>query len=233
MKHPTNNQAFLKKFRFAVLATDIAIFTLNDDHLWVRLIRVNRPPHFDGVPGLPGGLLEPTETAEETAARLVSEKAGLAPTKVYLEQLATFSRVNRDPRGRVVAVAELALINWQSLTTKEQADNKEVWWNRIDKLPKLAYDHNEIFTTALERLRSRITYSTLISKLIPETFTLSELEAAYETILSKEIDKRNFRKKIKKLNILKTTNKKRMGTQWRPAELYSFRSTKVVPTEIL
>lgn len=233
MKQAINNRAFLKKFRFAVLAADVAVLTIHDNQLWVRLMRVNRPPFFDNHVGLPGGLVEPAETAEEAAARQIKLKANIDPNKVYLEQLATYSRVERDPRGRVVAVAELALVPWEALSSKERMDTEETWWCRIDRLPKLAYDHNEIFTTALDRLRSRILYTTLVSKLMPAAFTLSELESAYETILSRDIDKRNFRKKIKKINVLTSLNKKRTGTQWRPAMLYAFRSKSVTTIEMM
>ncbi len=98
--------------------------------------------------------------------------------------------------GRVVAVAYLALVPWETLSPEEQADTKESYWRPASKAPKLAYDHDEILEAALKRLRSRIRYTTLIQKLMPKEFTLTELERAYESILGTDLDKRNFRKKI-------------------------------------
>ncbi len=232
MPKTLQSQAFVKKFRFAVLASDVALFTLHDNYLWLRLIPVNRPPHFTNTEGLPGGLVESTETAEEAAARMIKTKAGVDTKKIYIEQLATFSRIDRDPRGRVVAVAALALVPWEELSEEERADTAGARWCRTDRLPKLAYDHQEISRTALERLRARLEYTTVVSKLLSRLFTLGELEGAYAAILNRQIDKRNFRKKINKLGILASSNKQRTGEKWRPAKLYSFKSKDVQVHEI-
>src|SRR6516165_11678418 len=101
--------------RFAILAADTVLFTMRDGKLLVRLTKVERPPHFPDNAGLPGGLLHPLETAEDAAMRHVEEKAGIARRKIYLEQLYTFSKVDRDPRGRVVAVAYCGLVPWETL----------------------------------------------------------------------------------------------------------------------
>lgn len=226
------NRGNTKTLRFAVLAADNALFTLKDGLLLVRLISLSKDSPFAGKMGLPGGLVRPEETAEVAALRNIAEKAKVAPGKVYVEQLYTFSKVNRDPRGRVVAVSYLGLVPWQNLNAKEK-ENGEVSWLPVKNLPKLGYDHNEIIKAALERLRARIAYSTIASKLLPPEFTLIELEKAYETILGKKIDRRNFRKKIKKLKLIVSLNKKRTGMKWRPAMLHAFRSSKVELMEIL
>jgi 8-oxo-dGTP diphosphatase len=221
-----------KDLRFAILATDTVLWTIIDNVLHVRLIKVSTP-YFQGLAGLPGGLLAPTETAEQSAKRHVENKAKIDPEKVYLEQLYTFSEVNRDPRGRVVAVAYAGFVPWENLSTQERENGGEVWWSPVNKLPKLAYDHKHIIQVALNRLKARITYTTLIAKFMPAEFTLTELETAYESILEKEIDKRNFRKKILALGLLKKLNKERRGQKFRPAKLHTFISTEVRTIEVL
>jgi 8-oxo-dGTP diphosphatase len=219
--------------RFATLAADTALFTLRDGKLLVRITAVNRPPFYVNAKGLPGGLLHPKETAEQAAVRHLEEKAGIEAKKTYAEQLYTFSRIDRDPRNRVVAVAYLALVPWTELSPLEQADSKSAWWAPIVSLRKLAYDHDEILKMALGRLASRVTYSTLISKLMPKEFTLTELEKAYEGIITKDLDKRNFRKKILKVGVLKALPHKKAGGRFRPAQLYRFVSSKVTGIEVL
>ncbi|MBM3261721.1 NUDIX hydrolase [Candidatus Kaiserbacteria bacterium] len=219
--------------RFATIATDVVPFTIRDGELLVRLIAVDRPPYYTHAKGLPGGLIDPKETAEEAAVRHLQEKAGIKASKTHIEQLYTFSAIDRDPRGRVVAVSYLAFVPWEALSPAEQADTKGAWWSRIKDAHKLAYDHDEMLQVALARLRSRVTYTTLIGKLMPKEFTLTELEQAYEAIVKTDLDKRNFRKKILKLNILKALTHKRTGGRFRPAQLYSFVSDKVREIEVL
>lgn len=219
--------------KFAVLATDIALFTIKDGVLLVRMTRVDRPPHFPNMKGLPGGLIDPKETAEEAVCRILSVKGYVDAHKVYLEQLYTFSELDRDPRGRVVAVAYIGFIPWESLTPTEQLDTEEAWWSPASHTVKLAYDHNDILRVALLRIASRIRYTTLMVKLMPEEFTLTELERAYEHILKADIDKRNFRKKILKLNMVKALKRKRSGGAFRPAELYGFASKNVHEIDML
>jgi len=219
--------------RFAVLAADTTLFTIRDGRLSVRLISVNRPPFYKNVWGLPGGLLHPKETADDAALRHLKEKANVALLHVYAEQLYTFSDPNRDPRGRVVAVAYLALVPWNALTPEERGDTADVKWSPIEHTKNLAYDHDTILSVALMRLRSRIRYTTLIAKLMPDEFTLTELEKAYESILKAALDKRNFRKKILKLKIVKKRPYKRTGKRSRPAQLYEFASPSVKEIEML
>lgn len=219
--------------KFAILAADSVVFTLREGVLCVRLITVDRPPHFVGVHGLPGGLLMPTETADEAAQRHVEAKAGISRRKLYTEQLYTFSEPNRDPRGRVVAVAYLGLVPWEQLSPSEQVDGPQAVWMPIKQAKKLAYDHDEILALALKRLRSRIAYTTVLCKLMPDTFTLTELESAYEHILGTDLDKRNFRKKILKLKIVTEAKGKRTGGRFRPAQLYKFTSKAVEEIEVI
>ena len=139
-----------------------------------------------------------------------------------MEKLFTFSKIDRDPNGRVVAMAYLALVPWENLRKEEKDDTVKFWWCPVPRAKKLAYDHDEMLKMALERLRSRVVYTNLISKLMPAEFTLTELEKMYEIVLGKKLDKRNFRKKILKLKILKSLPRKRTGGRSRPAQLYAF-----------
>lgn len=227
---PTKDSGPIK---FAIVSVDAAVFSIRDGALVVRLIRTNRPPHFLNAPALPGGLVLPKETAEETALRIIRDKAQISASKVYTEQLSTFSAVDRDPRGRVVAVAYLSLVPWESLSVEERNDTDETFWKPVRQATKLAYDHDDILAAAVARLRSRVTYTTLLSKLMPEEFTLTELEQAYECILKTDLDKRNFRKKVLKLGIVKPLGRKRSLGRARPAELYAFTSSKVREIEVL
>lgn len=226
-KHPAAN------LRFAVLATDVALFSVREGKLVVRLINVDRPPYFKNIPGLPGGLIQPDETADEAARRHIESKTGVRANILHTEQLYTFSEVERDPRGRVVAVAYLSLVPWESLTTKEREDSKDAWWAPVTEARKLAYDHDDILDTAVARLRSRVSYTTLLAKLMPKEFTLTELEECFESIIKKDLDKRNFRKKILKLGILSESAGKRASGAHRPAQLYRFTSAKVQEVALL
>lgn len=218
--------------KFAVLASDIVTLAIKNDQLVVKLINVNRPPYFNNVPGLPGGLIQSNETAEQAAKRLLTEKASINTSSIHLEQLYTFSEINRDPRNRVVAVAYICLLNWESLTEEEVINNNDSWWEPISKVENLAYDHNSILKYAVDRLRSRVRYTTLINRLMPEKFTLTQLEKAYETILGTELDRRNFRKKFLKLGLLEALSEKQSGA-FRPAQLYRFKSNKVENIETI
>jgi 8-oxo-dGTP diphosphatase len=221
-----------KHIRFAVLATDVVLMTIRNNTLMVRLAPVHRPPHFPHGKGLPGGLIDPSETAEDAAVRLLRDK-GHIHNPVYVEQLYTFSEVDRDPRGRVVAVAYLALVPFEHLSEEEQRDTDSAWWMPVRDTKGLAYDHDHILDVALIRLRSRVHYTTIVRNLMPSEFTLTELESAYESILKTELDKRNFRKKLLKLAVVVPLNRKRIGGAHRPAELYTFRSKKVEEIELL
>jgi 8-oxo-dGTP diphosphatase len=219
--------------RFAVLATDVALFTIKGGELMVRVMNVNRAPQFINIPGLPGSIIHPEETAEVAAGRVIAERGGIDPKKIHLEQLYTFSDIDRDPRGRVVAVAYLGLTNFDSLTENEQAPTDSHYWLPVSKAKKLAYDHTAVLAMALTRLRSRLHYTTLISKLMPKTFTLTELESAFACVTGTTLDKRNFRKKVLKVGILEETGEKRADGAFRPAALYRFTSSKVRDIEVL
>jgi 8-oxo-dGTP diphosphatase len=219
--------------KHTIIATDVVILSIIDGTIVARMMRVHRPPYYDNQFGFPGGLIDVSETAEEAALRIIKDKAELKEKSVYIEQLQTFSALGRDKRGKVVSVAYLALVPWESLKAIERESHDELAWIPVKKLKGLAYDHDHMLRVALERFSSRVTYTTLISKIMPKEFTLTELEKTFELVSNKNLDKRNFRKKIEKLGILSDLNKKTTGVKHRPESLYSFESDNVKILEML
>jgi len=175
---------------------------------------------FRGTYALPGGFVLPAETLEEAAFRELREETGTAD--VYLEQLYTFGDPGRDPRGRVVTVAYYALVPTDRSPLLAGTDAASAGWFAISELPPLAFDHASIVQHAIERLRNKLEYSNVGFQLLPAKFTLSALQSLHEAILGKPLDKRNFRRKILSLGLLKPL-KEKLITGHRPAELFSFR----------
>jgi 8-oxo-dGTP diphosphatase len=153
---------------------------------------------------------------------------------VYLEQLYTFGSPHRDPQGRVVSVAYVALIAHGGRFQDAPASEKyaHVAWRRVAGLPSLAYDHRAVVRTALARLRAKLEYTNLVYTLLPATFTLGELQEMYEAILGRRLDRRNFRKKLLSLGLLRRAPGARRGPH-RPAALYAFRRRRPMVIEIL
>jgi 8-oxo-dGTP diphosphatase len=199
------------------VAVDTIIFTIQEGVLKALLVKRAIPP-FAGEFAIPGGFVRDDESLDEAALRELEEETGV--TDVYLEQLYSFGAVDRDPRGRVISVAYFALIS-ADRTLKAGTDAAEAHWWPCAKLPPLAFDHAAMMEYALERLRNKLEYTTVGFQLLPEKFTLTELQSVYEAILDKKLDKRNFRRKIALLNILKPLKEYRRGGQ-RPAQLYRF-----------
>jgi 8-oxo-dGTP diphosphatase len=205
------------------VTVDVIIFTLRDSDLQVLLIKRKYPP-FQEVWAIPGGFVGIDESLEEAALRELEEETGVRD--VYLEQLYTFGEVDRDPRGRVITVAYFALVPAAAIDPHAGSDAAETgWWSMYD-LPPLAFDHAEILAYALKRLRYKLEYTAVGFELLPEVFTLSELQAAYEIILREKLDKRNFRRKILDADIIEETEMYRTG-EGRPAKLYQFRDDAV------
>jgi ADP-ribose pyrophosphatase YjhB (NUDIX family) len=199
------------------ITVDIVIFTIQQGVLKVLLVKRRIPP-FAGQSAIPGGFVHEDEDLEQAALRELKEETGVSD--VYLEQLYSFGKPGRDPRGRVVTVAYFALIS-ADRKLKAGSDASEAAWSSIDDLPTLAFDHATILEYALERLRNKLEYTTVGFQLLPDKFTLTELQEVYEAILGKELDKRNFRRKMSVLKILKPLREYRRGGQ-RPAQLYRF-----------
>ena len=203
------------------VTVDIVIFTIQAGALKVLLVKRRIEP-FAGTFAIPGGFVHENEDLEQAALRELREETGVE--HVYLEQLYSFGDPERDPRGRVITVAYFALIS-ADRQLKAGTDAAEAEWRSMDDLPPLAFDHDKILDYALERLRNKLEYTTVGFQLLPEKFTLTELQGVYEAILGKEIDKRNFRRKISLLKILKALPEYRRAGQ-RPAQLYRFVAKK-------
>jgi 8-oxo-dGTP diphosphatase len=206
------------KYEHAVIAADVAIFTVEENDLKVLLIKMKKDP-FSDCWAMPGGLIRPDESLDQAAERLLEDKTGVR--NVFLEQLYSFGEVDRDPFGRVVSVAYFALIQNKGFKLKTTAEYQDVAWFSVKEAPKLAYDHEKILACALNRLRSKLGYTNIVCNLMSDEFTLSELQNAYEVILDRKIDKRNFRKKILALGLVKKIGKKTSEAH-RPAEFYAF-----------
>jgi 8-oxo-dGTP diphosphatase len=203
------------------VTVDIVIFTIQSGTLTVLLVKRGVPP-FAGQFAIPGGFVHDDEDLDQAALRELREETGV--TDVYLEQLYSFGDTGRDPRGRVITVAYFALIS-PDRPLEAGTDAAEAQWWPMDKLPTLAFDHAKILDYALERLRYKLEYTTAGFQLLPEKFTLTELQEVYEAILGRKLDKRNFRRKISLLRILKPLPEFRRSSQ-RPARLHRFVATR-------
>jgi 8-oxo-dGTP diphosphatase len=203
------------------VTVDIVIFTIQSGSLRVLLIKRAAPP-FQGKYAIPGGFVHEDEGLEEAALRELREETGVSD--VYLEQLYSFGDPERDPRTRVITVAYFALIS-ADRSLRAGTDAAEASWWPMDRLPALAFDHRKILDYAIERLRNKLEYTTVGFQLLPEKFTLTELQEVYEAILGKKLDKRNFRRKIALLKILKALPEYRRGGQ-RPAQLHRFQAAR-------
>lgn len=187
--------------------------------LVVLLIERAIPP-FEGSWALPGGFVRIGETLDAAAERELVEEAGLGVS--YLEQLYTFGALDRDPRERVVSVAYFALVNPLQHALEAGSDARKAAWFKVRALPALAFDHGRILEVGLERLRSKVRYRPIGFDLLPERFTLTHLQRMYETILGRELDKRNFRKKIASLGFVVPTDEIEQGVARRAARLFRF-----------
>lgn len=206
------------------LTVDIVAFSVQNRKLSVLLIKRAGEP-FAGMWALPGGFVEIDENLEAAAERELEEETGLCGA--YLEQLYTYGTPDRDPRGRVVSVAHFALIpSNEPIQTSGGSDAAKAGWHTLDELPPLAFDHAEITEYALRRLRYKLEYTAVGFQLLPDRFTLTELQQTYEIILGEELDKRNFRRRILEAGVIEATRHKRSG-EGRPAQLYRYRDDAV------
>jgi len=214
------------------VTVDVALFTvagtLQNLRLRVLLIERGEPP-FRGAWALPGGFVREDEDLDTAAHRELQEEAGV--TEAVLEQVAAVGTPGRDPRGHTVTVLHVGLIAGDRQVLTATGDAAAVRWFDVagpERLPPLAFDHAELLDRALAHLRRRLSEQpALCYHLLPERFTLSELQALTEAILGEKIDRRNFRRKIKEREVLTETGAIRQQGRHRPAVLYRFRPQKL------
>jgi 8-oxo-dGTP diphosphatase len=187
---------------------------------------------FAGRWALPGGRVRAEETLDAAAQRALRAHTGLGD--VYLEQLYTFGHPGRDPQGRVVSVAYVGLVPATTLAVPAPADARyeALAWRPVSRLPALAYDHAAVVAMATARLQAKLQYTNLVYTLLPPAFTLGELQALYEAILGRPLDRRNFRKKILGRGLLRALGRQKRGNH-RPAALYAFRSRRPMAVAVL
>lgn len=203
------------------LSVDAVIFGYDpDDGISVLLIKRNIDP-YKGWWALPGGLVKTQETLEHAVRRELKEEAGIEVQ--YLEQLYTFGDTDRDPRNRAVTVAYYGLVRPKNFRLVAKTDADDAKWFNIKDLPRLAFDHKAILDMAISRLRGKLAYEPVGFELLDQKFPFSDLEKLYQTLLDKELDRRNFKKKIMAYGFLEETKeKKQYKNAGRPAALFRF-----------
>lgn len=206
-----------------IVTVDVVFLTLRDKSLHVALMKRPQEP-FKGVLALPGGYVHPEEDTDVAAAayRVLLDKMQLRPP--YLEQLGTFSGARRDPRGWSISVCHLALVAPDAMA--------DTLWFPVDKLPRLAFDHARLITAAVTRVRNKSSYSALPGYLLPEAFTLTELQAIYSQILGEMLEKSSFRRKLRDLDFLEEIPGAFRGGKQRPAQLYRLKGMAVFDRSI-
>ncbi len=203
----------MKKYEKTLVGVDPVIFTIIDEKLYVYLERREKKP-FKNFLELPGGLIFPDETCEDTIKRKLSQYFG--KTQIYLNQFHVFSDPKRDPRERTISVGFLALVNSQKISSKSN-------WHITEEIKNLAFDHLHIIKKAKEYLKQN-TSPNIIKQFLPEKFPINTLQKIYEIIEETTYDNRNFRKQILNSDLLEDTNKLEENVSHRPAKLYKFKN---------
>ena len=208
------------------VTVDTVIFTIRRNVLEVLLVQRGQEP-FKNDWAIPGGFIRLSENLDDAAKRVLYEKTNVKD--VYLEQLYTFGKPDRYPMSRVITVGYVALIHSDDIefAAAEELNIQQIGWHSIYSLPGLAFDHRDILNYAIKRLRARLEYTPIAFQLLPVKFTLTELQRTYELILGTELDKRNFRKKMISLGILKEYDEFTKESSKRPARLYGFNEDSI------
>ena len=209
------------RYPHPAVTTDCVIFGFDGERLQVLLVERGIEP-YKGRWAFPGGFLKMDETAEEGALRELREETGL--DRAYIQQFHTFSDPHRDPRERVITIAYYALVKIQEVHGGDDAASAR--WFPLSEIPSLAFDHDYILRMATQRLREEIHFQPVGFELLPEKFTLKELQALYEAILGISFDRRNFAKKMLHLEILTELDETIWPTPKREAKLYRFNPDK-------
>jgi 8-oxo-dGTP diphosphatase len=214
----------MEKLQNIRIAVDAIVFGYKNNGLYVLLIE-QKFGSSEKYWALPGGLVQNDESLSNAVIRELHEETNVQLT--FMEQLYTFGDdIYRDSRNRVISVAYYALVDASNLEIKADTDAERVQWFKIDEIPSLAFDHNLILKKGIERLKAKLTYEPIGFDLLPEEFLFSDLENLYCTILEKEIDRRNFRKKILSYGFLEETDNFSPIRSGRPAKLFKFNKFK-------
>lgn len=204
------------------LSVDCVIFGFDDHGLRALLIPSDLDEYRNSWTLL-GYLVQTDEDPDSAAYRVLQNRTGLK--NVFLEQVYTFGKPNRHPAGRVVTVAYYALINIAKCKLTTQAH--ELHWHPVKDIRELAFDHKQIFDTCFQRLQDAILENHVGFNLLPPKFSLRKLQSVYEAILGRELDRRNFRKKILAMDILKDLDEIEADVPHRPGKLYSLKKARV------
>jgi 8-oxo-dGTP diphosphatase len=207
-----------QKMQFGV-SVDCVIFGFDENELKVLLIRCDMEPYV-GMWSLVGEMVDQIETLDEAASRILYNQTGLS--NVFLQQVHTFSKIDRHPTGRVVSVAYYSLVKIDDFILNPDNGNNEAHWHDLNEINHLAFDHRDILDTCLSKLRRQVREEPVGFELLPEKFTLSQLQNLYERILGIDLDKRNFRKKILKMKLITDLDEYQTNVPHRPAKLFSF-----------
>ena len=203
------------------ITVDVVIVTLKNDALQVLLVKRTNEPFKDKW-AIPGGYVRLSEDLDQAALRVLKEKT--AVDNIYLEQLYTFGDPLRHPVSRVITCAYFALIRAEDIKVETTED---LAWHKVFDLPPLAFDHKEIIEYSLKRTRERLEMCPVAYQLLNQKFTLTEMQKAYEMIMEKKLDKRNFRKKVITTDGLRELNEFSKSGSKRPARLYTFETIKL------
>lgn len=200
------------------------IFTVDKGITKVLLIKRNNEP-FKDMWALVGGALYNNETLDQGIKREIKEKIGISIKNI--EMFDVFSKIDRSPVMRMIAVGYIGIVDSSKVeVVKKTVKTSDADWVPIDKVPKLAYDHNEIINKGIEVLKQKIVNTNILKSLYPDGFTLPEIQKTYEAILNKKLDRRNFRKKMLSLDLIYDTglSMKFIGTK--PAKIYKFKENR-------
>lgn len=209
----------------SIFTADCVIFGFQGGEMKVLLVERNEFP-YEGWFALPGFFVDHEETIDDAVQRILYDYTGLRG--IYMEQLYTFGDLKRHPQGRVITVAYYAMMRLDDINSLSPHSTyvRQAVWHPLNALPDLAFDHANIIKKSIEKIRGRIKYRPIAFELLPEKFTLTQLQQVYEAIWGCKLDKRNFRKKMLKYDILKELGEKQEGVPYRAAMLYKFDKKK-------
>jgi 8-oxo-dGTP diphosphatase len=214
-----NTKQYTYRYERPALSVDCVVFGYDEDELKILLIQRDIEP-YKNVWALPGGFVRIKETLEEAALRELKEETSVE--NLYLEQLYSFGALDRDPRERVVTVSYYALVKISEHKAKGGSDASDAQWFSFQKLPKLGFDHKEIIEVAFKRLQAKVRYEPIGFELLPKKFPFSAIERLYEAVLQRKIDRRNFRKKMLSMGIIKQLETQQENVAHRKGFYYAF-----------